>query len=622
MQSIERPATVVLVSIVLVPALASGLSVATGPLGGTDRTVGVDEQTRIPVTLDEAPAGIQRYNVTVRLENDDIAAIEAASGGDIGAFQVRSRTTDSVTFRAADLGQTVQPGATNVTLATVTVRSTAPGMSTVSYTVHDFWTDDSEQVSPAVQDGTLTVRSDSGDGGDDSDEPSQSGNEEKPPVGQSRSGKTYGCSKAAARWFMESDDHTLIVCDTQAGFEGVTEQLGGRHYVVDGSKTINPLDIQPVPEYVRESVGQVNPYQMKVNEATQFFAGVLKSQGVDPGSYTSTIEEGLEETYARFDIYPEDLDSHANESPTVADFLETLEDILKHPGEYTHTNHEREIERKVARVSDLLDKLSGFKPSGKYSYLVGQTEESLTDPDLDMAYLDLRQFRGSSDAEKSVMLQLMLGQVYEKVKRSRQKVVFLIDEAHVLLHSERMVTWLQKAAREWARYDAALWFVSQSPREFLSSMQGHAAAEESHRRTIVDQCSTIQCYRTPSVEPEILRELGLNSTQIQFVKRKATPGKAAAGYSECLIKLDDYQSWIPTYVEASPFEDVVLQYSRREHGDYSEYVEHVLGGDSERSRTVTRINDRIPIQRQHTSNGKSDTERRGPEPDSRNPTQP
>ncbi|SFS09991.1 hypothetical protein SAMN05216559_3636 [Halomicrobium zhouii] len=441
-------------------------------------------------------------------------------------------------------------------------------------------------------------------------------------IGQSRSGKTYGCSKAAARWFMESDEHTLIVCDTQAGFEGLTEQLGGRHYVVDGSKTINPLDIQPVPEYVRESVGQVNPYQMKVNEATQFFAGVLKSQGVDPGSYTSTIEEGLEETYARFDIYPEDLDSHANESPTVADFLETLEDILEHPGEYTHTNHEREIERKVARVSDLLDKLSGFKPSGKYSYLVGQTEESLTDSDLDMAYLDLRQFRGSSDAEKSVMLQLMLGQVYEKVKRSRQKVVFLIDEAHVLLHSERMVTWLQKAAREWARYDAALWFVSQSPREFLSSMQGHGAAEESHRRTIVDQCSTIQCYRTPSVEPEILRELGLNSTQIQFVKRKATPGKAAAGHSECLIKLDDYQSWIPTYVEASPFEDTVLQYSRREHGDYSEYVEHVLGGDSEGSPTVTGTNDRIPDQRQHTSNGKSDTERRGPESDSRNPTQP
>lgn len=267
--------------------------------------------------------------------------------------------------------------------------------------------------------------------------------------------------------------------------------------------------------------------------------------------------------------------------------METLEDILEHPGKYTHTDHEREIERKVSRVSDLLDKLSGFKPSGKYHYLVGQTEESLTDPELDMAYLDLRQFCGSSEAEKSVMLQLMLGQVYEKVKRSRRKVVFLTDEAHVLLHSEQMVAWLQKAAREWARYDAALWFVSQSPREFLSSMQGHAAAEESHRRTIVDQCSTIQCYRTPCVEPEILRQLGLNDGQIQFIKRKATPGKAGKGYSECLTKLDDYQSWIPTFVEASPFEDTVHQYSRREHGDYSEYISQTWGTSSAANPTAS-----------------------------------
>lgn len=183
-----------------------------------------------------------------------------------------------------------------------------------------------------------------------------------------------------------------------------------------------------------------------------------------------------------------------------------------------------------------------------------------------MAYLGLRQFRGSSEAEKSVMLQLMLGQVYEKVKRSPGKIVFLIDEAHVLLHSEQMVEWLQKAAREWARYDAALWLTNQGPREFLASMQGYAAAKESHRRTIVDQCSTMHCYRTPGVEPGILEQLGLNRTQIEFVKREATPGKSGKGCSECLTKLDDYQSWIPMFVEAAPFENTVLQYNRRDHG--------------------------------------------------------
>ncbi|WP_226023664.1 VirB4 family type IV secretion system protein [Halomicrobium salinisoli] len=404
--------------------------------------------------------------------------------------------------------------------------------------------------------------------------------------GMSRAGKTYACIKAVIRWFLQSNDHTLIVCDTQAGFEGLTELLDGRHYVVDGSKTINPLDIQPVPEYVREQVGQINPYRMKIDEATEFFAGILRAQGVDPGPYRATIEEGLQKTYARFDIYPDDLDSHANESPTVNDLLETFKDMIENPDRYTLTDSAVESGHKQEQIAELLDKLTGFDSDGKYHYLVGQTEESLTDPDLDMAYLDLRQFRSASEAEKSVMLQLMLGQVYEKVKRSQGKVVFLIDEAHVLLHSEKMVEWLQKAAREWARYDAALWFVSQSPREFLASMQGHDEAEESHRRTIVDQCSTIQCYRTPGVEPEILEQLGLNQNQIEFVRRKATPGKAGKGYSECLTKLDDYQSWLPTFVEAAPYEDTVLQYARRDHGDFEEYLDQAWGAITTNDETI------------------------------------
>jgi hypothetical protein len=223
-------------------------------------------------------------------------------------------------------------------------------------------------------------------------------------------------------------------------------------------------------------------------------------------------------------------------------------------------------------VSDLLDKLSGFKQGGKYQHMVGETETSITDPDVDMAYLDLQQLQGQSDAEKSVMLHLMLSQVYEKVKRTDGKLVFMIDEAHILLHSDEMVQWLQKAAREWARYDACMWFISQSPREFLQQSGTKEVGQENHRRTIVDQCSTIQLFRTPRVDPETLEQFGLNGRQISFVRDEATPGKAGKGYSECLIHFEDKQGWFPTYVEASPFEDHVLRYTPREHGGFGVYL--------------------------------------------------
>jgi hypothetical protein len=394
-------------------------------------------------------------------------------------------------------------------------------------------------------------------------------------MGQSRSGKTYGSAKAAARWFQASDDHTLIVCDTQAGFEGVTEQLGGEHFLIDGRKAINPLDIQAVPRELRQSGGgaDVDPLAMKVDEATQVIAGMLRAQDVDPSPYVSLIRQALIETYAVSGITRGDLDSHARQSPTMAHYLETLRDMVNETESYCLSEHDSEIETKRERVAELLSKLSGLQEDGTFGHLLGETSQGLTDPAIDMAYLDLRQFQSAADAEKSVMLRLMLGQVSQKIKRTDGKVVFMIDEAHVLLHSPEMVNWLEKAAREWARYDACLWFISQSPREFLQGSDG-----ENRRRTIVDQCSMVQFYRTPKVQAEVLGELGLNDAQIEFVKSEATPGRAGKGYSECLLQCNDKRGWIPLWVEASGFEDLMLTYSPLEDGEYQEYIEDEWGG--------------------------------------------
>jgi hypothetical protein len=392
-------------------------------------------------------------------------------------------------------------------------------------------------------------------------------------IGQSRSGKTYGSTKAALRWYLEEDDRTLIVCDTQSGFDGLTKICDGEHIVVDGSQTINPLEIQAVPEYMRDSAGgQVDPYRMKVDEAAQFFAGILRSQGVDPGDFMSTIEEALEETYEAAGIYPQDLDSHARESPTVKDFLDTLGDMLENPAEYTHTAHESEAAEKVKRVSQLLDYFSGFKEGGKYSHLVGKSETGLTDEDVDMAYLDLQQFQGQSDAERSSMLHLMLGQVSEKIKRAPGECIFMIDEAHFLLHNDDMASWLEKAAREWARYQACMWFISQHPAEFVSDEGSDASKDK-----ITAQCSTVQLYRTPKVDLETLKKFGLNTKQAREVKDELVTGKSGRGYSECLMQFQDKQGWFPTYVEASPFEDLVINYTPRKHGEFEQYLERNWG---------------------------------------------
>lgn len=392
-------------------------------------------------------------------------------------------------------------------------------------------------------------------------------------LGQTRSGKTYSVETALAEWFCSDPSRTLIVCDTEQGFEGLTQLCGGKHIVVDGQQTINPFDIQRPPKRIREStVGGSNHFQMKIDEVTSFFAGILRAQGIDPSGYISTIEDAVQETYESTGI-THDPDTHNEASPTIEDFVSVLERMLTTPERFTFTGHEREAEQRVRVVSDLLDKLSGFKENRKYHHMVGETETGILDQETNMAYIDLSQFNEASEAEKSVMLHLIFGQVYQKVKRTQGEIIFLIDEAHFLLHSEEMIEYLQDAARSWARYDAALWFVTQSPREFIERAQSIGEGQENQRRTILDQCSTIQTFRTPRIEPELLMEgLGQNRNQADFVRNTAVTGSSENQYSECLVHFQDREGWWESHIEASPFEDLVWNYAGRKHGDFGRYL--------------------------------------------------
>lgn len=397
-------------------------------------------------------------------------------------------------------------------------------------------------------------------------------------LGKTRSGKTFAVSRAVMRWYLQNDDHHLVVCDTQQGFHGLTRLLGGEHVVVDATSSINPLHIAAPARAQRSLVGgQADPYRLKIEEATQWVLGILRAQGVpDPGEYAAVIEHGIEETYRRAGITQADLQTLERPSPTLSHFFDVLGDMVDDPGDFTFTGHDAELAAKRERAVDLLERLSGFHEGGKYHDMLGASGGGLLAEGTDMAYLDLQQLQGAVDAEKSVMLHLMLSQVSQFIKRVDGPTIFAIDEAHMLLHSEEMVAWLQKAAREWARYDAALWFISQSPQEFVQQRGDKAAGEENHRQTIVDQCSMTQVFFTELSEGEpgesdALRQLGMNRRQDEFVQEHAARGMNN-DHSEALVNLVDYRGWFPTRVEASPFEQYVLEYAPHEgDGAFDEY---------------------------------------------------
>ena len=151
------------VGLALVPAGAG----ATGTQAANDSTLAVadatvepNEKTRARVTLDEVPAGLAGYEVTLELRSTGVANVTGASYPD--AYQP---TTDpdigpdgrTITLEAADLSGQVEPGATNVTLATVNVSGVEPGAT--EFVVSDLQVDadDGSRVAPSFDPGAVRV---------------------------------------------------------------------------------------------------------------------------------------------------------------------------------------------------------------------------------------------------------------------------------------------------------------------------------------------------------------------------------------------------------------------------------------------------------------------------------
>ncbi len=123
-------------------------------------TTTVDDTTTVDVILTGAPNGLSGYYLDVTVEDTDVARITAASYPDrFGLTTDPALDADgrTVTLEAADMEGTVAPGATNVTLATVEVASSAAGEIELTVEPRQFDTDDGDRLRPDTQGGVLTV---------------------------------------------------------------------------------------------------------------------------------------------------------------------------------------------------------------------------------------------------------------------------------------------------------------------------------------------------------------------------------------------------------------------------------------------------------------------------------
>ena len=100
---------------------------------GAARVATAGGTATVPIVLDRAPNGISGYNVTVALSDPAVAEITSVTFPDWAGMKSSSTVpAATVALQAVDMSVQVPLGATNVTLATLTVTGKGAGSTAIT----------------------------------------------------------------------------------------------------------------------------------------------------------------------------------------------------------------------------------------------------------------------------------------------------------------------------------------------------------------------------------------------------------------------------------------------------------------------------------------------------------
>jgi hypothetical protein len=368
-------------------------------------------------------------------------------------------------------------------------------------------------------------------------------------VGTIGSGKSYSTKLNILRTYAAHDDVIIFMLDPLEGFANVCDHLGGLHIPVGGGKTLNPLEIKAPDDIERVKNESADPYAQKLQSVIGFIRSFMKQEEKEIGAEMSMITKAVHVAYRLKDIEPDDLESHANESPTMLDVLEVLRDMSSNPEEYAEVAESDEPEKIEDLATTARLKLQEFREGRSYNYLSGQTQMDLDSNDV--VYLDLKQQEGSGDL--GLMMQILFEQVYQRAKTTDKKVLFAIDEARYIMKSADTLEFLAQAVRHSRHYDMSINFITQTAEEFTRTDEAQA---------ILDQCVIRLLQKTEGLDQQVGRELGLNDPQISFVRNAQQGDDPDSEFSQAMLGVEG--DFIPLQVHSSDVEEMLVTMSEKE----------------------------------------------------------
>lgn len=362
-------------------------------------------------------------------------------------------------------------------------------------------------------------------------------------IGDPGSGKSFSSKQQFIRTLARDPDRIGVVLEPLNNWNGIINALGGRQLTVGGDLGLNPLEIRPTPEHVREQRGEdADLLKERRTRVMSFFRNYFAHRDIELGTRRTTLERAIDEAYDRAGITGA-VETHDQDSPTVRDVLDVLEEMSQSPAEFVvRVDAEQETIRDDAVW--LLGQLRPFDDGGQLENLGRESEFDIRDEKV--LYLDLAQQGGSIGGQTSLLMELLISLVYERAKETNKEVVFAIDEARYLMKDSDTLEYLETIFRHHRHHDLSIQLITQTVDEFLT----HDIS-----KMILDQCAIKQFHKLDGMNEDIAEVFGLNHAQMRYVQT-AVPGGQERGYSQALIGVDG--DWRGIEVRALPHEQAVI----------------------------------------------------------------
>jgi hypothetical protein len=115
------------------------------------------EEAKILLRLDSAPNGLAGYIINISLENGSVAKIVSVKFPEWAKLNDSSIGEASATLGAVDLEDLIKPGATNIELATIVLKSVKRGETFINVKVVAMDDDKGDPINPLTELGKLVV---------------------------------------------------------------------------------------------------------------------------------------------------------------------------------------------------------------------------------------------------------------------------------------------------------------------------------------------------------------------------------------------------------------------------------------------------------------------------------